>query len=338
MNVFGQELSLPQIRDRLAGLSTIAEVRPVTLFDGPQRGVLAVDVRTSQGLEYTVVPDRGMDICNFRYRGIPLDWSFPTGITAPALYDGRGWNWVRSFHGGIVTTCGLDNVGEPCEDAGTQYGGHGRISNTPACNVSWGTRTRAQGTFLEVSGQCRLAALQEGHLVLTRTVSSPVDGAGLVLTDHVENRGCAPAVVLLNYHCNFGWPLLSGRSRLEIPAAFAQDRQGRRVDDYSAITDPQDAAEDLVLYPVVEGNEVEVRLTNPDLAGGLGVRLRYNRSQLPHLTLWKYLQKRTYVLAIEPGTCRVEGRAIERHSGRAIMLEPDQVVQTSLAIDAITDL
>ena len=34
-----------------------------------------------------------------------------------------------------MTTCGLTYMGAPCTDAGDTLGLHGRISNTPACDV-----------------------------------------------------------------------------------------------------------------------------------------------------------------------------------------------------------
>ena len=112
LNLFGVNCTITQLKDRLADLSTIAGVRPYTLSDGLEKGVAALDVWTGSGLQYTVLPDRGMNVCNFRYRGVPLDWSSGLGAVSPWRYEPQEWGWLRSFHGGIVHTCGLDNVGD----------------------------------------------------------------------------------------------------------------------------------------------------------------------------------------------------------------------------------
>ena len=50
--------------------------------------------------------------------------------------------------------------------------------------------------------------------------------------------------------------------------------------------------------------------------------MRYQRRQLPYLTVWKQFARRGYVVGIEPGTCHVEGRVAEKEKGRAVELAP----------------
>ena len=44
----------------------------------------------------------------------------------------QGLEWLYSFAGGLLTTCGLTHVGGPEEDEFGRRGLHGRISNLPA--------------------------------------------------------------------------------------------------------------------------------------------------------------------------------------------------------------
>ena len=99
MKIFGKEYNYSKLIDYVGDMKTIAGVKPYTLFDGPEKGVFAVDVWTGSGLTYTYVTARGMNICNFKYKGIPLDWMSGTGVTSPFLYESQGWNWLRSFYG-----------------------------------------------------------------------------------------------------------------------------------------------------------------------------------------------------------------------------------------------
>ena len=341
INLFGSSYSFSELKESTCDMSAIAGIKPYTLFDGPERGVFAVDVWTGSGLQYTVVPDRGMNICNFRYRGIPLDWTSGTKITSPFLYEFHGWNWLRSFHGGLVHTCGLSNVGEPCVDEkldydNRQFGGHGHISNTPAQELSWKTWEENNTLTMSVSGKCRIVSALEENLLLTRTVVSKLGGTGLLLRDKVTNIGFKSTSLLLLYHCNFGFPLLSGDTVLSIPADKAVGLDGNIVPGFQKLKNPTDLNEDTVIYPALNSNSVNITLFNPALgSSGLGVSIKYSRTELPYLTVWKHYQKRAYVIGIEPGTCRVEGRNAEIEKKRAVILDKDQSIQIDLEISVI---
>jgi hypothetical protein len=73
ISLFGNGYSFSELKDALGDITAIAGLKPFTLFDGPERGVFAIDVWTGSGLRHTVMPDRGMNICNTEYRTIPLD-------------------------------------------------------------------------------------------------------------------------------------------------------------------------------------------------------------------------------------------------------------------------
>ena len=123
------------IRVRFVGngdISQIAGVRLKTFADGAARGIRVADVETGSGFRFSVLIDRGMDIGPASWSGRPLDWESGTGAVHPALYDPAGVGWLRSFGGGLMIGCGLDNVGAACSDDGEDLGLHGRLSHTPA--------------------------------------------------------------------------------------------------------------------------------------------------------------------------------------------------------------
>jgi len=341
LDLYGGAWSLEELKELLPSLSTVAGFRPCRLVEGAERDALVVEVRTGSGFEFAVVPDRGMNIAMARFRGIPLDWSSGTGVVAPVYYDASGWQWLRSFHGGLVHTCGLDNVGVPVADPQVPwdnkvFGGHGRISNTPAREVAWRTSHSGGRLLLEVSGKVFSVSALEESLLLERTVATELGSSRLVIRDRITNLGRGPASVFLLYHCNFGFPLLSPQSVLSIPATSAVDSAGRPVKNLDEILSPQRDMQEQVLYPEVAGELVTVTLRNPQLErDGLGVYLRYQRRQLPYLTVWKQFARRSYVIGIEPGTCRVEGRVAEKTKGRAVELDSDRSVNVELELGVI---
>ncbi|QYM65026.1 aldose 1-epimerase family protein [Microbacterium sp. Se5.02b] len=63
--------------------------------DGPDAGSRRIRV-VNGDLELEILPDRGLDLGQFRVAGIPLAWTSPTGFPpVPADPDGRGW--LRAF-------------------------------------------------------------------------------------------------------------------------------------------------------------------------------------------------------------------------------------------------
>ncbi len=341
IELFGTSYTYEELRESMPDLAEIAGVKPYTLFDGPQRGVFVIDIWTGSGLRYSVVPDRGMNICNTNYRGIPLDWSSGTGITSPFIYDSHGWKWLRSFNGGLVHTCGLCNVGGPCIDDVLDYdnkdfGGHGRISSTPAQELSWKVVDSEKHHQMIVSGKCKIVSATEENLLLERTIKSILGSRKILLKDRIVNRGCRNTPVLLLYHCNFGFPLLSKETILFLPAQKAVDWNGNPVKDFTGIKSPTNENEDTVIYPEITENSCEIKLFNPHLGvNGIGVYMKYKAAELPYLTVWRHYQKRSYVMGIEPGTCRVGGRIKEIREGRAIALEKDQSFEVDLEIGVI---
>ena len=107
------------------------------LLEGKADGVRIMRVRNGLGLEVTVCPDRCADITRVIFKGDNMGYFAPCGYVSSKYYDANQSEMVRSFTGGFLTTCGLDNVGEVCEIDGITYPLHGRISNQPAKHCYW---------------------------------------------------------------------------------------------------------------------------------------------------------------------------------------------------------
>jgi hypothetical protein len=216
MDLFGRFLTGQELMRRVGRLEQVAGVEPLILDDGPARGVRAMRVRTGSGLSVLVLPDRGMDLDAAEYESVPLSWLSPTGVVVPSYYEPYGEGWLRSFHGGLLVTCGLQNVGPPGEISGL----HGRISNTPASHVSREARWDQRGCcVLEARGEVRESRVFGANLVLRRTISARLGESLISIEDTVHNEGFEPEPLMLLYHINLGWPLLDETSRLVGPGS-----------------------------------------------------------------------------------------------------------------------
>ena len=70
---------------RYGNMRQLCGLRRCVLSDGKAAGTEAVDVETGGGLRFTVLPGRGMDISELRYRGVPLSYLAKSGVTAASM-------------------------------------------------------------------------------------------------------------------------------------------------------------------------------------------------------------------------------------------------------------
>lgn len=136
MIFFNKRLPRNELLRRIGNISQVAGAQRLVCNEGIGKGTSVIRVRNGGGLDFSVIPDRSMDILDVYYRGVPLAWISKSGLVHPGYCNDRDASWLRSFGGGMLTTCGLRNVGPPVDDNGEHFGLHGRISSLPAMNVN----------------------------------------------------------------------------------------------------------------------------------------------------------------------------------------------------------
>lgn len=299
------------------------------LQEGKSAGTQMIRVSNAVGLELHIAVDRAMDITELRFRGIPLHYVSSTGITHPSYYEAEGYQWLRSFSGGFLTTCGLDQVGEPCVVENTRYGLHGRIANCPAKHVSIHV-SREDGRLIGVvSGLVEQACQQGEAYCLRRTFTFYSDSTDFSFVDEVENRCGKPMPLQLLYHFNFGYPFLSPALYMELPPSEheAWDEASQPIlEKYADCTDSRELT---VLHSLTNPTpNTMLSLHN----GGIGMKLTFDGEQLPILGQWRLLQPREYVMAFEPTNTHLRGRLWEEENGTLTMLQPDEKKRLSFEV------
>ena len=338
-HLYGRTWGRSELMAHVGDISQLGGVRLAELADGPGRGVRVADFRSGDGFNFTVLLDRGMDIGQAEYRGVPLAWNSAVGPVAPAFHEPTGSGFLRTFHGGLLTTCGLTQVGVPNVDLGEELGVHGRISHIPARLRSCNDRWDGDDYVFWVQGQMREASLFGHNLLLTRTITCRLGEPKLTIEDRVENQGSAPAPHMILYHFNPGFPILSAQSRLDV-SSTVQPRDAvaapglARHNRFEAPTPGY--AEQVFYHQVAADTEgfAQAALVNPDL--GLALQVRYRQRELPWLVEWKQVGIGAYVLGIEPGNCVPEGRASARERGVLVELAPGEAREYLLEISVLT--
>jgi len=318
----------PHLRRRIGDASQLVSTRSARLADGSEDGVRVIDARASGGLSVLILADRGLDLGPVWAAGHQVSWQSTTGVVHPAYFAER--DWLRSFHGGLLTTCGLQNVGLPSDDEGTSHGLHGRISNVPARNVSHRVLEEDGRLVAEISGEMRETDVFGSDLLLRRRIRLPMGETVVHVEDEVVNQGFAPTAMLVLYHVNVGYPVVADGARLIGPPAQVVGRDEAAqaiVAEHASFAPPQDGAREHVFeHRLIEPGaaRASISVANPDHAatGGIAVTVTWDPRQLPRLWQWRMLGPGMYVTGLEPANCGLGGRSAERAAGTLEVLAP----------------
>ena len=328
-NLFGKVLTKNEILEKVGDISQICEAKSVSLRGGNREGTEAVSVKTGSGLNFYILPGRGMDIGVADYKGFSLSWRSSTGEVHPAFFEPEDSGMDRNYHGGLMHISGLTYSGLPCTDNGKKLGLHGRASNIPAQNVYIDGQWNGDDYSLWIQGKVRETSALGENVLLTRRVTAKLGESKIIVEDQIENLAYSPIEHMVLYHTNFGWPLLDEDSELIVPTKSIEPmtpEMAKDLPDYDRFQPPTSGYPGALFYHDLAANSegyTKYALINRKLNGhGLGIYLKYSKNMLPNLVEWKMMGKGHYVLECGPANCKVGGRDKERENGTLKFLDP----------------
>lgn len=334
-NLFNKQYTPDELRRMVSSMAQIAGVRVMELADGKARGMRVAEVYTGGGLSFQVLLDRAMDIGAASFEGKPIAWVHPA-LGGADQFEPEGYGWGRTWGGGLVTTCGLTFFGHPEEDDGEMLGLHGRIAHIPATKVKVTEEWRGDRYVLELEGETRQSALGRENLLLNRKISTEMGARSLVIEDTVRNDGFLPTPHMILYHCNFGFPVVSPQSVLEIDDESVRPRDARAEKGFATHTqfdEPDPGFPEQVFFhkPRVDADGYsQAAIVNKEL--GFGAYVRYRAAELPFFAQWKLMDAGGYVCGLEPANQWETPRKKLREEGRLRFLEPGEEVNYRVEI------
>ncbi len=323
--LFGREYTKNEFLMYSGNPSNFAGVTPIEYSDGKARGTRALEFRTGSGFEFTVLPDKCLDIHSLRYRGVTLSQQSKNGLTGNTWGQPIPGNFSTSVSGGMLFTSGLLNAGPDCVDNGLYHQSHGNIGITPAENLCARSYWDGDEYKLEVSGTMRESGLFKQNLLLTRKITTALGSDELTIEDTLENLTALPEEFCLLYHFNFGFPFLSEDLALD----FGENECLPRTPEAAAglgeaekmIHPEHDFFEHVFFRKMVPGADGIARVTARNANLGIGAEISYETENLPNLCQWKSMRAGDYALGIEPANMYIMGRAAERENGTLPVIE-----------------
>ena len=340
--------SVPDWHEKISNPAQVGGIETSVLDNGLGRGTRIAWINTGTGLRYKVVIDRAMDIADAFYNQHNLAWLSHSGITSPQPLSNNGIDWLQTFGGGLLTTCGLSHVGGPEQDEFGERGVHGEISNTAAEIESIIQPDPANNKLdMSITGIIRHTPIFGPALELKRTISGKLGEAKIWIHDEVTNRGNQPAPHMILYHCNFGWPLADEGAELLWKGKWKprfEDKPNRIFNDThnfhhcpAPMEEHGGTGEDVGFIDIeqdADGKSV-CGLFNSKI--NLALALRFDKKQLPWLTNWQHWGKGEYVTGLEPGSHPPIGQANARKDGSLLFIAPREIKQYNLEISLMHD-
>lgn len=301
--------------------SQVFGVEEHRLVGGKGDGMRLFEIRNGKGLMMTVSADRCADISRLSFDGENMGYFAPVGYVGPAFYDDVEDGFHKSFTAGFLTTCGLTSVGVPVEENGRKFPLHGTIGNCPAESIYAITTDKA----IEINAVMIQGQLFTEKLVMNRKISCSLEDNSFTISDTVRNIGDQETPLMILYHFNMGYPLLSEQTELFIPADEVMPRNAHSAQDldtWNKVIPPQEHFEEQCYYHQFSGKEGRAEIYNPAI--GKGVRFTFDRKELDYFTQWKMMGVRDYVMGLEPGNCLPDGRLAMREKNDLKILKPGE--------------
>lgn len=276
-----------------------ARIDDYIIAQGPERGTRVLRLVNGGGLDIELHPDRALDVGHVTLDGIPFAWISPTGFAAPGLAERADHGWLRTFGGGLVSTCGMDTFGDPSvTEDGTAQPQHGRFGTQPARIV----RADIVDEHIIVEADIVQAAVHGEYFHVRRRIDTRIGSQSMNLTDDVTNRSDREQPHMVLYHANLGWPVLGPSTVLTNDATTVEAENDEAVADgrdWSELTDPTADAGSLVYrHHLPTDSWACTRADNPET--GVALTISTNTRTLPYLHSWKVMRPAQYVMGIEP--------------------------------------
>lgn len=301
------------------------------LVGGKGNGMRLLQVTNGRGLEMVLLPDRSLDIGRLRLKGVNLSYFSPCGYVAPAYYDNRDSQWLKSFTAGFLTTCGLEAVGSPCVDEGEHLPLHGSVANQPAEHVWW----QEEADALIIRGLIRDEVLFGRKLKMHREIRVSMTDNSFTISDRIENSGDRTEPLEILYHMNMGYPLLDEDSILTIPSCTViprDDHAAADISNWMHMEKPQPGYVERCYYHRFAGPG-KASIYQPKL--GMELEISFDPAQLDGFVEWKMMGVRDYVLGLECGNCYPDGRDVMRKTGMLKFLEPGASVCYTVSVTSV---
>ena len=290
-------------------IQQLCSAKQFVMKDSKGIDINIITVNNGSGLSFDILIDRALDIGNCFYNNINIAYITKNEYLSPKHFNEGKSGFLDNFTGGLLTTCGLQNVGPSCIIDDVHFSMHGKVSNIVAKNVTIQKEWIDEEYVIVVSGVITEENQNGDKISLIRKITTKFNCNDIIIDDAIINNSSSKINVMFMYHFNFGYPLISESTKLIFPKGkiIPRDNEAKiGLSRYSIVEKPTLNYKEQVFFHKSIDLKSKVSILNNDNA--IKVDLIYNSSQLPKLTQWKMMSISDYVIGIEPGLSEPNGR------------------------------
>jgi hypothetical protein len=314
---------------RADSLASVSEYQRSTAGGAPAHILRA---RVAGGFDVEILPGRGLDIGRLELAGIPLSWQSPVADARPLDVPDEA-KWMSRFAGGLLTTCGLENIG-PAGETGPM---HGTIGHRPARITH--AAPEVGSSSVRVEGVVEHAQIFGPSLQLRRciTLDFADDGAArLAVRDTVTNLGPVAAHVAVLYHVNLGAPLVVPGTTVDFSSAEVVLREScPEVPDMAVLPKPTSRLTEAVAEHISDNEDCNGRrralVTAPS---GLRAVMEWSATTLPRSYQWVLPTRKRWALGLEPANAPLFGPGRDGPHGGVPQLDVDEETTFEIVLTA----
>jgi hypothetical protein len=283
-------------------LSSLCGARKIVIDEGKAKGMRFIQMFNGC-INLMVSVDRALDIYQAEFQGQNVVFLSKNGLVNPSL-SSNAISFINDFGGGLLYTCGLDNIGSPREN----FVQHGSISYIPANHVNIKNGYIKEDFFISVEGSMHYTSLFGHDLILNRKITLFYDKPNIHIEDTIINQNGYEDHYMLMYHFNFGYPFINEHTKIKFEEIvkteiFNQD-ETKTYGDYHQLEKPDiKKPEEVFVHQLKEGKSRIDVMNVEDCA-----TIEFNTKRLKYLTEWKSMAKGDYALGIEPSTTSLINR------------------------------
>lgn len=262
------------------------------------------------GFSFDVLLDHGMDIGQTWFAGLPVAWAppYPPAIRGLGSRDDL---WQSRWSGGLVSTCGPDNIGAPRRGSG-QNGTH---HSSAASGVRWRREVIDDVVTVIIEGEVRHFELFGPRLTVHREIRATTDAGRLEIRDRVVNEGIHATELDYLYHTNIGAPGFHPGSTIVSDCLEPKPVGGDlgKVVSARIAPAPADYEASVVFDHGLAGDSNLVRVMQVS-SPALELSVAWSAGSLPRLYQWVWASRGGWALGIEPASASLVGADNERVS------------------------
>lgn len=274
---------------KINNLKQIAYLKRYTLTEGAENGLKVIEVFNGK-IRFCLNESKNLDIMQLWHGNDNISFLSKNGFTAREL------PFLNRFEGGLLYTCGLNNIGGCVKNAET----HGTLHNTPAKIL----KTVCNDKKIEVVAEMRNSALFGSNLKLTRTVKTEIGSETLTIDDELVNDAYVDSEYCILYHVNLGYPMLDKGATIENDGEVSARTEfaKKRIADRAIFSNCVDGEEERCYF--IKNNTPVTTVTNRKL--GKKFTIEYSKDTLPAFIQWHSAASGDYALGLEPASAELD--------------------------------